>query len=72
MSDPIGQLILFGDHAQKLFNKTTPGDTFTIRVKGTVQGMTIPARPVGQVGQPTPYGYNQLPTFVVEVEEVSP
>lgn len=75
MSDPIGYLVLYGDHAQKLFNKTSPGDTLTVRVRGTVQTMQIPNRPMGYSGmvQNVPYGGGQpLASISIEIEGVDP
>ena len=74
MADPIGILQLFGDQAQKLFNRTSPGDVFTIRVRGTVQNMMIPNRPVGYTGpiNQNMMGGQMLPCIIVEVEGVDP
>lgn len=68
MADVIGTLIIYGDQAQVLFKKTSPGETISIRVRGTVTGMNIQSTPGygNTILHPNPIA----PCLVVEIEEV--
>lgn len=45
MADIIGNLWIEGEQAQRLFRNQSPGDTISIRVRGTILSMSTPGRP---------------------------
>ena len=70
MADMIGTVQIFGDPAQRLFRNQSPGDTISLRVKGTIQMMYVPNRFVG--GFSMPMSNNGTPSIIIEIEGVDP